>query len=138
MNAIPPDSHLQDLAIYLRDGLNDLGDRPVVEAVSLVTRFSDLDKFPLLQIYRIGGTKYGADKTQQIAIGYYINSFADQYDIPALLYWVVEAGIVELLVQYYTASECDHLDLDSLQWNYMDGILQNTPMTGAIVKFTLL
>ena len=93
--AIPTDRHLEQLGTYLKQRLNEAGAAltpplVVVADVTYLTDFNALDKFPLLQVFRNGGSGWGASDRQQWEINYVLNNYADPYDVPRILAWILE------------------------------------------------
>ena len=145
--AIPTDRHLEQLGTYLKERLNESGaalNPPlvVVQSVRYVTDFNALDKFPLLQVFRNGGSGWGASDRQQWEINYVLNNYADPYDVPRILAWVLEdhnpQNIPQLLVDYFSSDRCRKLDIDSLDRSYGYKFLAGNKAPSARVTFTLL
>ena len=121
------DTHLENLGTYLKERLNEAGAAlstplTVVEDVTYLTDFNALDKFPLLQVYRTGGRGF-IGETQNYEINYSLTNYADPYEVPRILAWVIEShnanNIRELLVNYFsTTDRCGTLDVENISWNY--------------------
>ncbi len=145
---IPIDHHLESLGTYLKERLNEAGaalSTPliVVEDVTYLTDFSSLDKFPLLQVFRNSGNGWGASDRQEWEINYVLNNFADPYDVPRILAWILEDynenNIPALLINYFSSTDhCGSLDVDSLTRSYGYKFLAGAKAPSAQVTFTLL
>jgi hypothetical protein len=144
----PIDHHLESLGTYLKTRLNEAGaalSAPlvVVEDVTYLTDFNSLDKFPLLQVFRNGGNGWGASDRQEWEINYVLNNFADPYDVPRILAWILEDynenNIPALLINYFSSTDnCGTLDIDSLTRSYGYKFLAGAKAPSAQVTFTLL
>lgn len=143
----PIDHHLENLGTYIKDRLNESGaalsdPMIVVEDVTYLTDFNSVDKFPLLQIYRIGGKGWG-EETQQWEINYSLTNYADPYDVARILAWIVEShnseNIRSLLVNYFSQTQCDgmRLDVGSISWSYGYKFLGANKVPSLRVGFTL-
>ena len=145
---IPIDTHLENLGTYLKTRLNEAGAAlnpplTVVADVTYLTDFSSLDKFPLLQVFRNGGNGWGASDRQEWEINYVLNNFADPYDVPRILAWILEDynenNISALLINYFsTTDHCGTLDIESLDRSYGYKFLAGNKAPSARVSFTLL
>jgi len=146
---IPTDTHLENLGTYLKTRLNEAGaalSTPliVVEDVTYLTDFSSLDKFPLLQVFRNGGNGWGASDRQEWEINYVLNNFANPYDVPRILAWVLEDAvnpdnILQLLINYFsTTDHCGSLDVESISRSYGYKFLAGAKAPSAQVTFSLL
>lgn len=144
--AAPIDHHLESLGTYLKERLNNAGaalSNPVtvVQDVSYMGDINPIDNFPLLLVYRTGGSGYGGDSKQSFEIVYLLSNYGDRFDIPRVLAWVFEdynpENIINLLINYYsTTDHCGSLDLFSLDWNYSYRAIGNS--AGGRLKFDLL
>lgn len=143
----PIDHHLENLGTYLKERLNEAGaalSAPliVVEDVTYLTDFNPLDKFPLLQIYRVGGKNWEGEEIQNWEINYSLTNYADPYDVPRILAWVIEghntSNIRALLVNYFsTTDHCGTLDLTSINWSYGYKLLAQNKVPSLRVSFSL-
>jgi len=146
---IPTDTHLENLGTYLKTRLNEAGaalSNPliVVQDVTYLTDFNALDKFPLLQVFRNGGNGWGASDRQEWEINYVLNNFANPYDVPRILAWVLEDAvnpdnILQLLINYFsTTDHCGSLDVESISRSYGYKFLAGAKAPSAQVTFSLL
>ena len=143
----PIDQHLENLGTYLKGRLNEAGaalSAPliVVQDVTYLTDFTPLDKFPLLQVYRTGGNGF-VSESQEFEINYCLTNYADPYDVPRILAWVVESynenNIRALLVNYFSTSDrCNNLDVESITWSYGYKVLGANKVPSVRVSFSLL
>jgi hypothetical protein len=145
---VPIDYHLERLGTYLKERLNEAGAAlsfpfTVIEDVSYLTDFNPLDKFPLLQIYRTGGKNWEGEEIQDWEINYCLTNYADVYDVPKILAWIVEghntSNIRALLVNYFSSGDnCGSIDLQSIKWSYGYKILGANKVPSVRIEFTLL
>jgi hypothetical protein len=144
----PIDTHLENLGTYLKERLNEAGaalsaSLIVVQDVTYLADFNSIDKFPLLQVFRNGGKGWGASDTQEWEVNYVLNNYADPYDVPRILAWILEdyneSNIPALIVNYFsTTDHCGTLDIDSLTRSYGYKFLVGAKAPSARVSFTLL
>jgi len=146
---IPTDTHLENLGTYLKTRLNEAGAALspaliVVQDVTYLTDVNSLDKFPLLQVFRNGGNGWGASDRQEWEINYVLNNFANPYDVPRILAWVLEDAvnpdnILQLLINYFsTTDHCGSLDVESISRSYGYKFLAGAKAPSAQVTFSLL
>jgi len=150
MMTIPIDTHLENLGTYLKTRLNEAGAALspaliVVQDVTYLTDVNSLDKFPLLQVFRNGGNGWGASDRQEWEINYVLNNYANPYDVPRILAWILEdavnpeSNISQLLINYFsTTDHCGSLDIESLTRNYGYKFLAGAKAPSAQVTFSLL
>ena len=141
------DNHLESLGAYLKERLNEAGSAlddaiTVVEDVTYLTDFNPVDKFPLLQIYRVSGKGFNTE-TQSWEINYSLTNYADPYEVPRILAWVVEShnqeNIRVLLVNYFsTTDHCGTLDIENISWSYGYKFLGANKVPSLRVSFALL
>ncbi len=144
----PIDSRLENLGTYIKDRLNEAGAAlnpriTVVKGLTYLVDFTSVDEFPLLQIFRNSGTGWEGEETQQWEINYCLTNYTDPYEVARILAWIVERhnpnNIRALLVNYFSATQCDgaQLDLDSIRWNYGYRLSGGNKVPTLRVSFTI-